>query len=511
MYKVTLINDGVEIVIHHPAFNDLKVQSGQIKQGINVADSFSFTILPNNPGYNLIRPLKTLITVENLKTGKIEFDGRILMPTESMSESGAFAKSFVCESELGYLNDSCQRHGEYHNMTVKEFLEVIIANHNADIAHDDIDKTFKVGIVTVTDSNDSLYRYLGYENTFDTIDDKLISRLGGELRVRKENGVRYLDYLVEEKVVKPVEIRLAKNLKSITKEVDPGDIITRLIPLGERIKSEDESATDASQARLTIASVNGGKDYIEDEEAKAVFGVITNSKAWDDITQPNILKTRGEQFLRENNRVKIKYTLTALDLFLIGLDTDSFEVGYYYPVVNPVMGINENLRVIGKTIDITKPTQNDLTVGDIFKKASQYQSDTNKSAQKVVDLQNTVSRQSQTIAALKTELTAVNEEVQEVQQTLTENDIPALEQAVADLQTAIQNLNNAIGQIPTYGLATPTQDGLMAALDKAKLNLITITQAINLNDLKAKLDLLSVTQQIDLDQLYQDVQDLKNN
>ncbi|MEN0666904.1 phage tail spike protein [Caldifermentibacillus hisashii] len=488
MYKVTLINDGVEIVIHHPAFNDLKVQSGQIKQGINVADSFSFTILPNNPGYNLIRPLKTLITVENLKTGKIEFDGRILMPTESMSESGAFAKSFVCESELGYLNDSCQRHGEYHNMTVKEFLEVIIANHNADIAHDDIDKTFKVGIVTVTDSNDSLYRYLGYENTFDTIDDKLISRLGGELRVRKENGVRYLDYLMEEKVVKPVEIRLAKNLKSITKEVDPGDIITRLIPLGERIKSEDESATDVSQARLTIASVNYGKDYIEDEEAKAVFGVITKSKAWDDITQPAILKTRGEQFLRENNRVKIKYTLTALDLFLIGLDTDSFEVGYYYPVVNPVMGINENLRVIGKTIDITKPTQNDLTVGDIFKKASQYQSDTNKSAQKVVDLQNTVNRQSQTIAALKTELTAVNEAVQEVQQTIAENDIPALEQAVADLQIVIANLQTAINNLPTYELATPTKDGLMPKSDKAKLNLITATKSVNLDTLKTKLD-----------------------
>lgn len=488
MYKVTIINDGVSTVIHHPAFNDLKVQSGQIKQGLNVADSFSFTILPNNPGYNLIRPLKTLITVENLKTGKIEFDGRILMPTESMNESGAFAKSFVCESELGYLNDSCQRHGEYHNMTVKEFLEVIIANHNADIAHDDIDKTFKVGIVTVTDSNDSLYRYLGYENTFDTIDDKLINRLGGELRVRKENGVRYLDYLMEEKVVKPVEIRLAKNLKSITNEVDPGDIITRLIPLGERIKSEDESATDASQARLTIASVNYGKDYIEDEEAKAVFSVITKSKAWDDITQPNILKTRGEQFLRENNRVKIKYTLTALDLSLIGLDTDSFEVGYYYPVVNPVMGINENLRVIGKTIDITKPTQNDLTVGDIFKKASQYQSDANKSAKQVVDLQNTVSRQSQTIAALKTELTAVDNTVKEVQRTLSENDIPAIEQAVTELQTAIQNLNNTIGQIPTYGLATPTKDGLMPKSDKAKLNRITATKSVNLDTFKAKID-----------------------
>lgn len=481
----------MEIVIHHPAFNDLKVQSGQIKQGINVADSFSFTILPNNPGYSFIRPLKTLITVENLKTGKIEFDGRILMPTESMSESGAFAKSFVCESELGYLNDSCQRHGEYHNISVRDFLQVIIDNHNADVADDPIDKTFQVGIVTVTDPNDSLYRYLGYENTFDTIDDKLISRLGGELRVRKEEGVRYLDYLAVEKVVKPTEIRLAKNLKSISKEVDPSEIITRLIPLGETIESENEEATDASKARVTIESVNNGKDYIVDYEAEQALGtVVVKSHVWDDITQPAILKTRGEQFLRENNRVKIKYTLTALDLFLIGLDTDSFEVGYYYPVVNPVMGINENLRVIGKTIDITKQTQNDLTVGDIFKKASQYQSDTNKSAQKVVDLQNTVNRQSQTIAALKTELTAVDNAVKEVQQTLTENDIPALEQAVSDLQTAITNLNDAIDEIPDYGPVTTTTDGLMTATDKLKLNKITVVNEVDLDDLVARIEAL---------------------
>src|SRR5690606_1653310 len=262
MYKVTIINDGIETVIHHPAFGQPKLQSGQIKQEINKADGFIFMILPNNPGYNLIHPLKTLIKVLNLKTGKLEFDGRVLSPTENMAKSGAFAKSYHCESELGYLNDSAQRHGEYHDISVRDFLQVIIDNHNRDVADDDIDKTFVVGEVTVTDPNDSLYRYLGYESTLDTIFDKLIDRLGGELQVRKENGVRYLDYLQNPGELKETEIRLSKNLKSITKEVDPSEIITRLIPLGTRIESDDSDATDASQARLTIESVNNGKYYI---------------------------------------------------------------------------------------------------------------------------------------------------------------------------------------------------------------------------------------------------------
>lgn len=510
MYKVTITNGGKETVIHHPYFNDLKLPSGQIKEGINVADSFTFSILPNNPGYDLIRPLTTLITVENIKTGKTEFDGRILMPTESMDESGTFGKSFICESDLGYLNDSSQRHGEYHNISVREFLQIMIDNHNRDVAGDPIDKTFRVGRVGVDSSTSELYRYLGYESTFDTIQDKLIDRLGGELHVRKENGVRYLDYLMPGNTVKSTEIRLAKNLKSIAKEVDPTEIITRLIPLGERIESEDEEATDASEARLTIDSVNGGKDYIIDHAAERAIGtVIVRSQIWDDITQPNILKTRGEQFLKENNRVKGQYQISALDLSLIDLDTDSFEVGYYYPVINPVMGINENLRVIGKTTDIINPNQNALTFGDKFKTASEYQSEANKSAGRVVELQNTIASQTRSISRLRNELKNVDESVNKINLELAENDIPGLNKAVQSLQEALDGLNESIGEIPVYGPVTPTNDGLMIAADKSKLDLITILSNINLDELKQKMDLISVVNSVDLDALAEDVEALK--
>src|SRR5699024_3669864 len=139
------------------------------------------------------------------------------------------------------------------------------------------------------------------------------------------------------------------NLKSISRDIDPTNIITRLIPLGGTLESEDEEATDASQARLTIESVNNGKDYIVDETALATFGVITRSVTWNDITQPSTLKTRVQQYLRDNNRVKTSYQLDTLDLSLIGLDIDSFDVHNYYPVINPLMDINEHLRVIGKT------------------------------------------------------------------------------------------------------------------------------------------------------------------
>ncbi|MCM2675569.1 phage tail spike protein [Alkalicoccobacillus plakortidis] len=515
MYKVTIINDGKRTEIHHPEFNELKLQEGTIKQVVNLASTFSFKFLPFNPGYNLIRPFKTLVEVKNMKTGKMEFEGRARVPSEYMDDSGKFGKSLLCEGELAYLNDSAQRHGEFRDITIRAFLQHMIDQHNREIANDNIDKRFVLGNVTVVNNTDNVYRYLGYESTWASINDKLIDRLGGELWIRKENGVRYLDYLEKGGDVKKTEIRLAHNLKSIEKEADPNEIITRLIPLGVTIESEDEQAVDASQARLTIESVNNGLDYIEDDQARAAFGIITKSVNWDDITIPANLIRTGRNYLAENNRVKVKHVIEALDLYNIGKDPDSFECGNSYPVINPIMAINETLRVVEKNIDIINPANNNMIVGDLFKTASQYQNDVNRSARTVVDLQNTIHRQARTIGILRSEVDGVNETVSIIKITLEDNDLPGLDQAVKDLNAALDELNESLGDLPDYQPATSTNTGLMTAadkqkldglknyelatelvsglfdsVDKEKLNKITATQLVNLDDVLLRLSRL---------------------
>ncbi|KYG28184.1 phage tail spike protein [Alkalihalobacillus trypoxylicola] len=447
MYRVSLINDGEITEIQSSHFNGLKLIDPMINQGINVANTFKFTILPDNPGYELIRPYKTLVRVLNTQTNTLDFDGRILSLVENMTEDGSYGKSFICEDELGFLNDSCQRHGEYHDISVRDFLQIMINNHNADIAHDEIDKTFVLGEVTVDSSTGTLYRYLNYENTLDAIFDKLVDRLGGELRVRKVDGVRYLDYIVPQQIIQTTEIRIAKNLRSISKETDPTDIITRLIPLGSRIESEDEGATDASQARVTIADVNGGRDYIEDLAAQGIFSVLTKNVAWDDVNEPGILLSRGREYLRENNRVKVKYVISALDLSLIKLAPHSFEVGYYYPVINPVMNINENLRVIGKSINLNEPEQNSLVIGDQFLTASDYQNRANQSARKIFDLEETVGRQSQVITNIRKEVTNVESSLNDLQQAIENADLEGLEQVITNLTSAVDRLEDLVPDI----------------------------------------------------------------
>ena len=225
MYQVTLKNVEANTIIHAVSSekNAPKI-NGTLKKGINVIDEFTCKIKPNNIGFNLIRPFKTLIEVLNTKNNTIEFIGRVLMPVPSMGSDGVIESTVVCESELAYLHDTNTRHGEFHDISVEDFLKMLINNHNA---HTTEDKWFEVGKVEVIDK---IYRFTSYDQTtFESIKDNLLDRLGGEILIRYENNKRYLDYVLQAGKKSSVDIRLSKNLISFTREVDPTQVATLLL------------------------------------------------------------------------------------------------------------------------------------------------------------------------------------------------------------------------------------------------------------------------------------------
>ena len=408
MYDIKLINNGVETYINVTStIQNAPRVTGSIKLGINMIDSFTFDIYPNNPGYAEIHPLKTLVKVENSLTGRSEFVGRVLIAKPSLASSGELKTSVICESELGYLMDSSVTYAEHHNISVKDYLKKLIDNHNSQVNEE---KYFKVGIVEV---EANLYRYWGYDKTFETLKDDLLDRLGGELRIRYKNGVRYLDYLMEIGESKGTTIQLAKNLVTIEQERDPSEIISRLIPLGAKL-SED------SDERLTIYDVNNGSIYIDDEKAIETFGIICATQEWDDVTLPANLIKKGKEFQKENNRIKKSHKIDAVDLALIGLDLDTFEVGNYYPIINPLMGINEELRVTSKTIVIENPEASSLEVGDKFEDIKDYQLQAMKTGNELVNVKNTVQTSVKTITNISTELAKTVEVLQGTNTTMTD-------------------------------------------------------------------------------------------
>lgn len=379
MYIATIYNDGVPTEIHG---EDQKLSSGSIVKGINSIDTFSFTLLPSNSGFNRLKEFKTLVRVYNTRKNRVEFYGRVLYSSPAMSDKGTITKSVTCESYFGFLCDSQQAYIAEQNWTVTGLLQHIIDTHNSQV--EDY-KHFVLGEIDVTDPNDNLYCGIQRENTWDTIKKKLIDVLGGEIRYRVVDGVTYIDYLTKIGETKSTPIALSRNMKSITKEKDPSAFITRLIPLGCKLKKEETSTDEdgntttqevETEERLDISSVNDGVIYIDDKQAIEQYGIHIGYVEWDDVTEPSHLKTKGEKWLIDNNKVLVKYSITALDLSLLGLDIDDFETHNSHPIENGLLGIDDIARINKKTIDICEEVKSTIEVGENFKTLSDLQVET---------------------------------------------------------------------------------------------------------------------------------------
>lgn len=509
MYRVTIYNDGIPITIQEPLSTTVKLINGQVKKGINSFSSLELSMLPNNPGINKMRNRQTIINVVDSINGEEVFWGQVLSPTDSMSADGTFNYEYLCADGLSFLQDTIQDYAMIQNTTPEEFFRYLIDTHNAKVR--DEFKQFTVGQVTVTNSTDNVYRYVDdTATTWQTIKDKLIDRLGGEIVFYRRNGVNYIDYLEEGGEQSKTTIELSKNMISFSRNIDPTEVITVFKPRGARQES-NSGDYQASQPRLTIESANDGKDYLlASQELIDEFGYVEGAIAYDDITTEAALKTRGQQFLDAQKAALVKYNVSAVDLSLLGLDFDRFKVMNSYRTINSVFGLNEYLRVVGMTIDLVNPQVSTLTIGDKQKSLSQYQAEMNRRNRQVADVE---SRVTNLVNNYNQQVQEINQNFQTIFTELEDADVEGIRQSLIDMQNEINNL-----VIPSYELATPTTDGLMAstdkqkldglqnyelatetidglmsALDKVKLNLITVTEAINLDDLNARVTALETT------------------
>lgn len=371
MFIVTITNGAENTIIHSDGTD--RISGGKIAKSINAVDSFSFTIYPNNAGYDFLKPLTTAVKVYDENTGKDIFIGRVLKCPDSMDERGLICRKVTCEGRLGWLYDSVQPYVEYKMVGISTVLASFISKHNAQVG---ADKRIELGQVTVTASNNYTYT-ANWDKTMNVIADKLIGKFGGEIQLRDKDGKVYLDYLENIGHGTDTTIELAVNLKTISREVDETAVITRLYPLGAKL-------TD-SEKRLTIGTVNGGKDYIEDSSLVAKYGVISGTQIWDDVTLASNLLSKGKEYLKSVNRAKVQYQITALDLSRIDKHIEQFELGCWYRVKNSLMGIDEDLRIVGISIDLDNPQASQLTFGDRFETLSGFMTAKTQSLQSAID------------------------------------------------------------------------------------------------------------------------------
>lgn len=357
MYTVELNNEKIhELDVNSPK----RLSAGVLAEEVNQIPSFSFTIPVMNPAFSQ-EPHDRLdiVKLRNTKTGEYEFEGHLLTHQKSMTADGKLCIKAVAEGYLGYLCDSIQMYHNYVDTSPEEFLTAVLDAHNAQVtAEGHPEKCIIPGVINITKSDYKRSKTTAYRNTLEEIRTNLIDRIGGEIRVRRVNGSLVLDYLDRIGVDCGTTIEVAKNMKSLTVDVDTSNIVTRLIPLGMQL------APGESAERLTISEVNDGLPYIDDADAIAKYGIIVGTVEFDDITIAENLKAAGESYLANNNRIRRAYECQPLDLSLIDETQQALRCGNSYIFINSFIGLHDSLRLIGRTVDIYKPWTPKLKIGD---------------------------------------------------------------------------------------------------------------------------------------------------
>ena len=335
-----------DLTLWTPADDKLKLLTPTLNLAVNTTGSLSFSITPDHRYYDRLIKMQSVITV--YQDTRTLFKGRVFSDITDFRK----IKKVQVEGLLGYFNDSIVRPYEYTG-SVAGYFSQLVAQHNSQVASH---QRFKVGTVTVTDPNDYITRASSNTpTTWAEINDKLIKLLGGYIVIRYEDDGNYIDYLADYTDTSTQRIAFAVNLLDLNLENKADSVRTCIIPYG----AKDET----TGALVDITSVNGGVDYIADEEAVAKYGRIFEVVTWDDVTLPENLLTRARYYLADKIKLLTKLTVKAVDLHLADEAIEAFKLGDYVQIYSEPHGINERVLLTAYSLDITNPAGCTITLG----------------------------------------------------------------------------------------------------------------------------------------------------
>lgn len=352
MYSV--YGDGICI------YNDLLLNSTsnaltpQLKLADNTAGTFEITLPVGNAGYDKLERLSSEIVVKRYDDEI--WAGRIIGEKKNFQNS----RILTCEGELAYFNDTTQPPTEYNEIEVYNFIEALLEEHNSKVA---VDKQFEMGSITV---HDTISRITNNETTMNAISEHLINKLKGHIRIRRvydEDGIlhKYFDYLKDYPNTNGQEIRFGENLLDFTRNWDMSEYATVITPRGAKL---DSSPIESVDAYLDVSEVNGGSRYVTNEEAIKRYGWIELVVDWEDVTDPQELLQKAEDYLADEQFDDVVIDVSAVDLRYILNDVQPINLLDNVRCISKPHGMNKVFPVTELSIQLDKPENSTYTLGD---------------------------------------------------------------------------------------------------------------------------------------------------
>lgn len=149
-------------------------------------------------------------------------------------------------------------------------------------------------------------------------------------------------------------LEFGKNIVKFSRKILPNPIITALYGYGKGEEKQDEEgqATGAYGRRIDFSDVNGGKAYVENNEAKEIYGIGPKGNKKhsfgffidENITDKKTLLEATKKELERVSQIQAEYTVEAANIFI------DCHHGDTVPILDEEINFSGNIRII-KTVE----------------------------------------------------------------------------------------------------------------------------------------------------------------
>lgn len=369
--KYRVLIDGKDA--YSPYDESLAIYNTTLELNQDDVSTFEFSIDRTHALINDIHPRNS--SIEILRNGASLFRGIVY----SVSTNYDGSKDIKCKDELYFLSltimepfqfgstetgkkiiinadgdeQEVDNNTETH-VSVADYLNHLIKCHNM---HSD--EKFTVGIFTAT--GDGVFSDSSYSNTWSLISSAM-ETYGFHVRVRHENGTRYIDFLKDITDENPQTIEFSKNLTDAKVERDASEMVTAIIPTGASYETKQtvtnqygDEVEQTINNVTTIESVNNGIKYIYDADAVAKYGWSWKRFEYN-TTDPSILLVKAKEELTDSVKHTLNITVDGLDMGYTDKDVSFFEIGKLVHVVCKPNGIDGKYLCKKMSINLVKPS-----------------------------------------------------------------------------------------------------------------------------------------------------------
>lgn len=342
-----------DMLVYAPHVDDHGLIDLKVTQGVNKAGTAEIKMPPVHPAYNAFTPYKTLITI--YRHDVLLFRGRVLYLADDLYG----CRTITCEGERGFLRDTLALVDGGNTVitgTPEYLLQYHMLLHNLQA---DEYKQFTLGRVTVTDANE----YVRFEHeeikTLGEVVDKLVELCGGYIVFTDgPDGDRVINWYADMERQSGQMIEFGENLLDFSR-TGHDELATVVYPYG----AKDEETGERVDIRSVTAPNKLNISSIWNEEAAARYGKIAAAVYWDDVTLPENLLKKAQQYLEASSLLVTTLELSAVDLSVLDKDIDTFMVGDWVRVYSAPHGLDASFMLRERSYDLLHPEQDKVVLG----------------------------------------------------------------------------------------------------------------------------------------------------